>query len=369
MVLRPRRNPLGPVPGGELKRPAASGAVAGGRSGVARRPARWAFARNVKGLLDDLPAPPQAPAAGRGALAAPRFAAARASAAAVAGARPRLPPAGSIPSTFCWACSAGIAASILSIRRQRSRRCWAMAGWPWRPWPPWPRGHLQPALEEPLPFAVRRGGLVAIVVLQYVAARLLRALGRLNRNTPGRISSTAVPDCLAVLALAAGLVTSWGCWSRARAIDYGLVPTAVLACIFCEYAACVAPVPCGLTDYGCAGGRGKGVALGVALVPGGVRRAARAVAYGLGVVAAAVRLCCTPPSPCCPSRSPPVRIRPQGGYGRVAPPLPLRHFAIGGVRAIPGLSLADRRDPRTAEYQGEGRSVLGLGTWVLGLRT
>ncbi|HOM18663.1 MAG TPA: hypothetical protein PLQ00_15130, partial [Thermoguttaceae bacterium] len=48
-------------------------------------------------------------------------------------------------------------------------------------------------------------GVIALVVLQYTAGRFLPALERLNKNSPGRVCSTAFLDCVALLLLALGV--------------------------------------------------------------------------------------------------------------------------------------------------------------------
>lgn len=44
-------------------------------------------------------------------------------------------------------------------------------------------------------------GVIIIAVLQYIATRFLQGCGRLVKNTPSTLSSAAVPDCIALLAL------------------------------------------------------------------------------------------------------------------------------------------------------------------------
>lgn len=45
---------------------------------------------------------------------------------------------------------------------------------------------------------------IIIAVLQYIATRFLQGCGRLVKNTPSTLSSAAVPDCIALLALLGG---------------------------------------------------------------------------------------------------------------------------------------------------------------------
>jgi hypothetical protein len=90
-------------------------------------------------------------------------------------------------------------------------------------------------------------GLVAVLiiaVLQYVAARFCGALGRLNRATSAVISSTAFPDCFALLAIAAGLATMIAMVVVAiQGEAYSLILLGLLAFIVYEYLAIVSLCP------------------------------------------------------------------------------------------------------------------------------
>jgi hypothetical protein len=57
----------------------------------------------------------------------------------------------------------------------------------------------------PLVLAVSAAGVLALVVLQYASGKFLASLDTLNRSTSGRISSTALPDCFALLSMCGGL--------------------------------------------------------------------------------------------------------------------------------------------------------------------
>ena len=57
----------------------------------------------------------------------------------------------------------------------------------------------------PLALAMSAAGILVLIVLQYASGKFLAALDMLNRNTPGRISSKALPDCFALLTMCAGI--------------------------------------------------------------------------------------------------------------------------------------------------------------------
>lgn len=83
-----------------------------------------------------------------------------------------------------------------------------------------------------------------LIVLQYVAGRFLEAIERLNRVTPGRITSSAVLDSFALLSFFAGAIALLGLTILAvqtRAFD--LVVPALAAFILCQYLAVIAINP------------------------------------------------------------------------------------------------------------------------------
>jgi len=87
-------------------------------------------------------------------------------------------------------------------------------------------------------------GVFALAVLQYAASRFSGALDRLNRTTPGRIASTAFPDCCALGNMVLGLVALLGLavvaiqWNR-----FPLILPGVGLFILCQYVAIVALNP------------------------------------------------------------------------------------------------------------------------------
>jgi hypothetical protein len=85
---------------------------------------------------------------------------------------------------------------------------------------------------------------VILVVLQYAASRFSVALGRLNRSTPARMSSTAFLDCCALLAMFCGLVALLGLTIVAvETQGFSLILPAIAAFILCEYVAILALNP------------------------------------------------------------------------------------------------------------------------------
>jgi hypothetical protein len=294
---------LGPVPVNELKRLAAGGDLRPEdlvwRDGMAD----WAFARNVKGLFGDVPAPP--PGAAASVVSPPPVAAAQTPAdGAATEAASRAPDIGgsALPQVPSPAWQHPIDVLLTHLRRHSSERfvetASALSAIV---------GHVAlgvaalalvalwviVSVASRNPALLLSGGafLVMAVVLQYVASRFFKALDRLRRNTPSTLFSTVMPDSIALLALAGGVMALVSL-SVAAVItgQYGLVPTAVLACIFCEAAACVALCLPALNVTLTAGGRASQEALGVLsfLVKFAARLAP--MAYGLGVTASALRL-------------------------------------------------------------------------------
>lgn len=88
------------------------------------------------------------------------------------------------------------------------------------------------------------GGIVILVVLQYVSGRFFGALERLNASTPGRVSSTAFLDCFALLNMLGGLVALLGL--AVLAVQTGwlsLILFAIATFILCQYVAVLALNP------------------------------------------------------------------------------------------------------------------------------
>ncbi len=83
-----------------------------------------------------------------------------------------------------------------------------------------------------------------LILFQYVAYRFLGALQRLNRATPGRLGSSAVLDCFALLSLFAGTAALIGLAILAvQTQTVGMVLSAVAAFIICQYLAVIAMNP------------------------------------------------------------------------------------------------------------------------------
>lgn len=84
----------------------------------------------------------------------------------------------------------------------------------------------------------------ALIVLQYVAGRFLEALERLNRVTPGRLTSSAVPDCFALLSFFVGATSLLGLAILAvQTEQFDWIIPALAAFILCQYMASIAINP------------------------------------------------------------------------------------------------------------------------------
>jgi hypothetical protein len=68
--------------------------------------------------------------------------------------------------------------------------------------------------------------LLALGALHYTAQRSCDVLDRLNRTTAGALSGRALPDCVAILSLTAGLITLFG--SVPLAVQLAMVPLILL---------------------------------------------------------------------------------------------------------------------------------------------
>jgi hypothetical protein len=83
--------------------------------------------------------------------------------------------------------------------------------------------------------------MAVLVVLQYTARRMGAALERINRDTPIRMTSLALPECLAMLIAVAGVVALVGLtFLAARSSAISLVMPGIAAFIVCWYAAMTA---------------------------------------------------------------------------------------------------------------------------------
>ena len=86
--------------------------------------------------------------------------------------------------------------------------------------------------------------LLLLAALQYVAGKSCDALDRLGRATNGTLTSTALPDCFALLSLVAGLVALFGSVPMAVSIlMYPLILLGIAGFIICVYLAFVALNP------------------------------------------------------------------------------------------------------------------------------
>ena len=95
---------------------------------------------------------------------------------------------------------------------------------------------------EELPMALAMGGawVLVLIVLQYASGKFLVSLDKLNRSTSGRMSSTALPDCFALLSMCAGLTLLVTQLIIALPLaNVSLILRAIGAFILCEYVAIV----------------------------------------------------------------------------------------------------------------------------------
>jgi len=101
--------------------------------------------------------------------------------------------------------------------------------------------------REPLGLLVGLGTVGFLYVLQYTAVRFNASLERLNQTTGSRVSSTALLDCFALLALAAGAVVLFYA-AGAEGEDWLIrpIPLGLMAFLLCEYAAFIAINPASL---------------------------------------------------------------------------------------------------------------------------
>jgi hypothetical protein len=140
-------------------------------------------------------------------------------------------------------------------------------------------------LQQPAVMLEAAAWILVLAILQYAAGRFLGALERLNRATPGRMNSTAFPDCFALLTAAAGLGALW-IYSLAAIgqNELSLIVPAVVVFIFCQYAAIIALNPETLNLSISADAQAGEEALGLLafLVKVGLRWVP--VCFGLGVI-------------------------------------------------------------------------------------
>lgn len=96
------------------------------------------------------------------------------------------------------------------------------------------------ATVDALPVALAAGavGILVLVVLQYACGKLLSSLEILNRSTSGRMSSTALPDCFALLSMCVGLAVLVVLVIIALPLgNISIILLAIGIFVLCEYAA------------------------------------------------------------------------------------------------------------------------------------
>lgn len=161
---------------------------------------------------------------------------------------------------------------------------------------------LAASTSNPLAAFTTLGGVLVLAMLQYAAGRFLDMLHRLNRSTPAAISSTALPDTIAVLNIVVGLVALVGLSIVAlRSGKLLLIAPAVVTFILCQFVAaiCLNLHSINLAIYDSL--RGGMEAIGVVALTMKVQLRAAPVVYGTGVgwgivkLAAAMILFISPP--------------------------------------------------------------------------
>ncbi|OHB67360.1 MAG: hypothetical protein A2V70_06500 [Planctomycetes bacterium RBG_13_63_9] len=134
-----------------------------------------------------------------------------------------------------------------------------------------------------------------LAVLQYAASRLWAPLERLNRISRCRIASAVVPDCLALLCLAAGIIVLL-CDALVAAVaagstnEYWLILSGLSAFIILTYAGFVSLSPQALHVEVAADIPAEQEALGVVCFLLKVALRVVPVGYGVGVLAGIMRL-------------------------------------------------------------------------------
>jgi hypothetical protein len=128
--------------------------------------------------------------------------------------------------------------------------------------------------------------LLFLAVLHYVAGKFCDALDRLNRTTHGSLATTAVPDCVAILSLVAGLAALLG--SIALAVESAILASilpGIAALVVCGYVVVVALNPATLNVWIAADeARASDEAIGVLMFLVKMIVALTPVAFGVGVV-------------------------------------------------------------------------------------
>ena len=90
----------------------------------------------------------------------------------------------------------------------------------------------------PILLAASVANILVLVVLQYACGKFLTSLETLNRSTSGRVSSTTVPDCFALLSMAAGPTLLALMVTAALPLgSFTMILLAIGAFILCEFVA------------------------------------------------------------------------------------------------------------------------------------
>jgi hypothetical protein len=135
--------------------------------------------------------------------------------------------------------------------------------------------------------------LLLLTALQYAAGKFCDALDRLNRTTGGTLASTALPDCVALLSLMAGLAALFGSVPLAvQAAMYPLILLGIAGFIICGCLALAALNPSTLNiSIVSEESPASAEAIGVVAFMLKVKMRVVPVAMGAGVIVGALMMC------------------------------------------------------------------------------
>ncbi len=134
------------------------------------------------------------------------------------------------------------------------------------------------------------GAVLILAVLQYVAGRLWETLDRVRQTSAASIASTALPDCLAALCMAAGVITLLSRAFSAIPDAYHLILSGLPAFILFQYLAVLAlnPGSLNVTIAAEIGARDEAIGILVLMLKAGLRLVP--VAFCVGIVVGIIRL-------------------------------------------------------------------------------
>lgn len=135
------------------------------------------------------------------------------------------------------------------------------------------------------------GAVLILAALQYVAGRLWETLDRVRRTSAASIASTALPDCLAALCMAAGVITLLSQAFSAIGTDkYWLLLSGLPAFILFQYLAVLAlnPGSLSVTIAADIGARDEAIGILVLMLKAGLRLVP--VVFCIGIVVGILHL-------------------------------------------------------------------------------